>query len=604
MSSMTASTMLVGTLPLLGSDAPTICAIFARSTEDAAQAEHDAFVLRLKRCFPDLPVITESPRATLLASGALPIHSSYDGSVVLLGEAFPKGQGAVGSIVGPLRGDRPISAAKTVTDHLWGRYACISISQLPESCAWYRDPSGSQNLYAWSCGQNVVVADTIPPSLLKAAGRRPSINWESLAKLIRQTELSASFSALNDIDIVQPGMAYTLIDNRIERATIWSPARFASPREDMQVGQLPKLAASCVAHWVQGHSKVTLELSGGLDSSIVAGLLATTAQQTVIQALTIIPESPGGDERGYARSVASKWNFGLLETRVSPFQLKYLDHLDIEPRIEPAVYGLDILADRLSSQLADAFHATRIFSGQGGDAIFYQPHVPAIAADYFQRHGPTAGFFRQLCSIALANNFSVWAALRSALRTSAVLDRREIPATIAGPIGKSAWESELLVHPWVAEIKHLPLGKQMQIAMLSHCQLFHRTTSTGANRRLVHPLLSQPLVEACLSIPSWQLVPDRRERGLARDLFRHLLPEPVLQRRGKGEASGFYNRVIDAHLPALRPLLVEGMLARSGLIATDALDGWLTTEHLLWKDDHPTIGSLISLEIWAQQWAS
>lgn len=416
--------------------------------------------------------------------------------------------------------------------------------------------------------------------------------------------MSASFSALNDIEIVQPGILYTLMDSQIEPTTIWSPAQFASPNEDLQLDELPDLAASCIAHWVQGHSKVTLELSGGLDSSIVGGLLATTAQPPVIQALNLIPESPGGDERGYARSVADRWNFGLLETRASPHQLNYLDMLDMEPRVEPAVYGLDVLADRLSSQLADAFHATRIFSGQGGDAIFFQPHVPAIAADYFQRHGPTAGFFRQLCCIALANNSSIWAALRSALRPSAKLDRREIPPAIAGPIGKSSWEAELLVHPWVRDSKHLAPGKQLQIAMLSHCQLFHRATRTAANRRIVHPLLSQPLVEACLSIPTWRLVPDRRERGLARDLFRHILPEPVLQRSGKGEASGFYNRVIDAHLPVLRPLLLEGMLVTSGLIATDALDGWLTTGHLLWKDDHPTIGSLISLEIWARQWSS
>ena len=138
--------------------------------------------------------------------------------------------------------------------------------------------------------------------------------------------------------------------------------------------------------------------------------------------------------------------------------------------------------------------------------------------------------------------------------------------------------------------------------MLSHCQLFHRSTRTAAKRRLVHPLLSQPIVEACLGIPTWKLVPDRRERGFARDMFSKLLPQKVRGRRGKGEASGFYNRVINAHLPELRPLLIDGALASAGVISPDLLDSWLTTEHLLWKDDHPTIGALISIEIWARQW--
>lgn len=594
--------MSPGTRLLPASDRASFYALIASNAGHQALEEKRAATQRLQSMLADLRPVLDHPTATLLANGTWPLRMSQDQSVALLGEVFPREQVTVDGVVKPLEGDRPDAAAKAASENLWGRYVLFSIGQHSGRCAWYRDPSGSQRLYTWRCGSIVIVTDSISSELVAAIGRRPSINWERVAQLVRQTEMSASFCALNEIEIVQPGTLSTCKDGRITSMTFWSPERFCDSDGPQQAEQLPGVAAQCITHWAKGHSRVTIELSGGLDSSIVAGLLASIPTAPFIQALTIIPESPGGDERDYARSVAGKWNFGLVETRVVPAQLDYRELLDLPLSVEPAVYGLDVLADRLSSQLADTFGATRIFSGQGGDAIFFQPHALAIAADFVQAQGLKHGLFGIVSSIALANNISIWSVLRSIFRATASFEHREIPPAIAGPVGRQAWESNRLVHPWSAACQHLPPGKRLQIAMLTHCQLFNRATRTAAHSRLVHPLLSQPIVEMCLGIPTWQLVPDRRERGLARDQFSMLLPDKVHSRRGKGEASGFYNRVINAHLPELRPLLLDGVLANAGIIAPALLDAWLTTEHLLWKDDHPTIGALISLEIWARQW--
>lgn len=549
--------MSAGTRSLPASDQASFYAIVALNPGRQALEEKRAVTRRLQSKCADLRPVMHSPQATLLANDTLPLVMSQDQSVALLGEVFPRKHKTVQGTVQPLEGDRPDTAATAVSESLWGRYTLFSIGRQSGLCAWYREPTGSQRLYTWRDGAISVVTDSISCELITAIGRRPSINWERVAQLIRQTEMSASFCALNEIEIVQPGVLLTCSDGRIASTTIWSPEHFCAPCRAEEAERLPELAAECVSHWLEGHSRVTIELSGGLDSSIVAGLLAIDPKSPFIQGLTIIPESPGGDERAYARSVASKWNFGLLEARVTPEQLDYLELLGSAPSVEPAVYGLDVLADRLSSELADTFGATRIFSGQGGDAIFFQPRVAAIAADYFKSQGLTAAFLRIASSIALANNISLWSVLRSAFSSAASFEQREIPSAIAGPIGRHVWEGERLLHPWNAECQHLPAGKRLQIAMLTHCQLFHRSTRTAAKRRLVHPLLSQPIVEACLAVPTWKLVPDQRERGFARDMFSKLLPQKVRGRSGKGEASGFYNRVINAHLPELRVASVK-----------------------------------------------
>ncbi|WP_017670734.1 asparagine synthase C-terminal domain-containing protein [Blastomonas sp. AAP53] len=557
----------------------------------------------LERSMPDLCQVVTGKQAIVLAQRQAPIILSNDKSVVLVGDIFPRRDGEISSIVRPLSAEDAIRAAKAVTQNLWGRYAMICASSSTGLAAWMRDPSGAQRLYAWHCDPLTVVTDAFPMALMKCLDGPPAIHWHRLSQLLVQTELSASFSALHQVDIAVPGTLEVIQAQGLERMAIWSPSHYARPTKQAQPQDLPAIAAQCINLWLCDHDKVTLELSGGLDSSIVAGLLAGSQQQPFIQALNIAPDSPGGDERRYAKAVAEKWSFGLIETRVAPAELDYSGLLQMPRTPEPAVYGLDLVADGLSAQMADAFQATRIFSGQGGDAVFFQPHSPLIAADYLRRHGPNSTFFGLVNSSAAANNTSIWQVLDTIWKATPSLDRRSIPIDLAGPISRLAWQDDPLVHPWISDGLHLPAGKRMQIAMLTNCLLFHRATRTSEGRRLIHPLLSQPLVEACLAIPLWQLVPDRRERGLARDVFGHLLPQDVRDRRGKGEASGFYNRVIVTHLTSLRPLLLDGVLASKGLISPDAVATMLTAEHLLWKDDHPIIGSLIALELWARSWS-
>lgn len=557
---------------------------------------------RLFEKIPELCTVLSTSRAIVLVQRDAPILLSDDKSVVLIGDAFPASGRTLRSVVQPLVAEDPMGAARAITHDLWGRYAMICASANTDEAAWLRDPSGAQRLYAWHCDPLVVVTDLVHPGLIECLDAQPAIDWHRLSQLVRQTEMSAAFSALHQVDIVVPGTLECMGPRGVERTVIWSPERFAQGTENSDGHDLPGTASYCMDHWLCNHDRVTLELSGGLDSSIVAGLVANSPEQPFLQALNIAPNSPGGDERGYARAVANMWSFGLIETRVSPTELDYLQLLDTPQTVEPAVYGLDLLADGLSSQMADAFNATRIFSGQGGDALFFQPRSPLIAADYLHRHGPNLSFFDLVNSNAAATNSSIWGVMQSLWRAEPTLERRPMANALAGPVSRLAWQDDPLMHPWTRDASHLPAGKRMQIAMLANCQLFHRATSTSRSRRLVHPLLSQPLVEACLAIPSWQLVPDRRERGLARDVFGHLLPPEIRNRRGKGEASGFYNRVIATHLTSLRPLLLDGVLASKGLISPDAVAGMLTTEHLLWKDDHPIIGSLIALELWSRSW--
>src|SRR3546814_15687375 len=69
-------------------------------------------------------------------------------------------------------------------------------------------------------------------------------------------------------------------------------------------------------------------------------------------------------------------------------------------------------------------------------------------------------------------------------------------------------------------------------------ELYPRSTAAPQ----ITPLLSQPIVELCLSIPTWQWVRGGRDRAVARAAVADLLPALIAQRRTKGGQTGFLRR--------------------------------------------------------------
>src|SRR3546814_372940 len=115
------------------------------------------------------------------------------------------------------------------------------------------------------------------------------------------------------------------------------------------------------------------------------------------------------------------------------------------------------------------------------------------------------------------------------------------------------------------------------------------------------PLLSQPIVECCLSIPTWLWCKGGRNRAVARDAFAARLPPILLERRSKGSFDGFCAHLLHANRTLIGDMLMDGVLAEQELIARDQLIRAL-------QDPFPsgeTIGQILALvdaECWAASW--
>jgi asparagine synthase (glutamine-hydrolysing) len=109
-------------------------------------------------------------------------------------------------------------------------------------------------------------------------------------------------------------------------------------------------------------------------------------------------------------------------------------------------------------------------------------------------------------------------------------------------------------------------------------------------------------VEVALGLPTAQLVTGARERGLARLAFRDRIPEAILERRTKGEMSAVYGQMVARNLDLLRPFLLEGRLARAGLLDRAAFETALTYDSLVWQGTYGTIMATATIEGWVRHW--
>jgi asparagine synthase (glutamine-hydrolysing) len=106
----------------------------------------------------------------------------------------------------------------------------------------------------------------------------------------------------------------------------------------------------------------------------------------------------------------------------------------------------------------------------------------------------------------------------------------------------------------------------------------------------VHAFFLQPIIEACLRIPTWVLACGGVDRRLARLAFQHNMPWDVVRRFSKSTLESFYEDIVARNLPFLRSLLLDGVMAGKKLLLRGELEESLSgnnffrqapTSHLL-----------------------
>ncbi len=300
----------------------------------------------------------------------------------------------------------------------------------------------------------------------------------------------------------------------------------------------------------------------------------------------------------------------LIEQPWSPIRRDIVKHLSRIPRfVKPTISGVfGALTAQADRDLMRTLNVDAIWTGQGGDHIFLQSTKPFGAADFIRLHGIRAGLLPAVLDSSRLSREPYWTVLRSALRA-----RRIDLEWSAGLVGnaKSAFvrtdasPSSLVnytAHPWTSELRTVPIGKQAQIHFLSELVNRHRPLGGRGHLEEHNPLISQPLLTACLRIPTYLLLTGGKARGLARAAFSDLVPQEILDRRDKGGTTSFVIDLIRDNCSSIADLLLDGVLAQRRIIDRRQLEPHLRQSVPIGPDQLFSLLACISAEVWARAW--
>jgi asparagine synthase (glutamine-hydrolysing) len=264
---------------------------------------------------------------------------------------------------------------------------------------------------------------------------------------------------------------------------------------------------------------------------------------------------------------------------------------------------------RVEAELAVEKGATAVFSGYGGDQIFYQARARYGAADYLSRYGLRPALFGVALDAARVDRMSVWGVLRDAF-THGLLRRRWtqrdelghhrplLRAEVVGDISADA----SLVHPWLQAPGRLSSGKIWHAHQLLFPYDFYNPLGGDSDPETVTPLFSQPLLEVALRIPTWLLTLGGWDRALARRAFQHDVPRPIVTRRTKGGQEEHAKSILVRNLGFARDLLLDGKLVGAGILDRDRVADVLSGRPSRTASSNVELYACLSVEAWLRQW--
>jgi asparagine synthase (glutamine-hydrolysing) len=159
-------------------------------------------------------------------------------------------------------------------------------------------------------------------------------------------------------------------------------------------------------------------------------------------------------------------------------------------------------------------------------------------------------------------------------------------------------------HPWFEVAKSVGPAKFDQIHSLTTPIEFYDPFGDRLAVERIYPLMSQPLIEACLRIPTYVLAKDGEDRALARMAFEKELPSAIRRRHEKGRLDEHIKEIYLKNLSAIREILLDGELVRRGLLDR------VKVEQALTKRPNAGVGGLVevmdhlSTEAWLHSWSA
>lgn len=504
--------------------------------------------------------------------------------------------------------DAIIKNLQLLTKSYWGRYSGILYDEVTKQINLVRDPLGLNTLFYMQTKNGIFFATDIA-LIYDCLDDKPSLNMHYFADYIIGKNYALSSTPFNSIFELHPGMGFRVsLNNSIKEELLWDissyKGTYISDKNEHEQILLHTLKQS-IKSWTADSKGVCVELSGGLDSSGVMILLSEvlSSNQKLIGINYIDSKEPSGNEIAYAQEVANICNAPLY---FIDWQSAALFHeaQSVWRSNKPTTF---LLFENIENQLRDlAFSqdCSQIMNGQGGDHVFMAPPYDNSLADYWLQKGikgssiplwELSAYFRMPLSTLLWKNIkevgNYYTGRAKNQKVSNSFFNKDFLDTYT--LTKDYLES--------ATKNHYP-GKALHIQSLAHAVSFADRNQRIPGMIFGHPLLSQPVVELGLQIPTYQSFSGGHDRIIFRNAISRLKQTTALWRTHKGDTTASMIKQLAINTDRIAEMLKNSILINSGMINK----AWL--EENLQQIKHGKIDNLwliikiITAQRWLDQW--
>ena len=478
-----------------------------------------------------------------------------------------------------------------------------------------RDPVGPRPLYYHANNQRIVWSSELMP-LLAVPDIDLEINDEYVAGFLARG-VEVDVTPYKDIYAVPPGQAVVITDGHVAARTFWqlnaaTEVRYQSDQEYEE--HFRTLFREAVRCRLRVDGPVWATLSGGLDSSSIVcmadEILANeSVQATRIETVSYVYDAAATcDERKFIQCVEE-------QRGTTGHHLRDEDHptLGALPDESQASFPdfLDCFVNRHRAMCAAMKDdgARVLLTGHGGDEMLCSganptPQFGDLLVEHRWRdlHRALNDWGRALKRpyLDLLWRDGVRPLLPPKLQLfCGVKPNFKLPPWFDKEfVAKMNMRERYLVSGNALEFP-LPSARDQAMGFRTAMKMISKNSYRARGSiETSHPFLHRPLVEFLQAIPFEQRVRPGETRSLMRRSLKGLLPEAVLNRRGKRGPKEALYRAVMRHWPTLRPIFDDPLVCARGYMDAAQLRKALERVRHGCESNAFPILQTISLEFW------
>jgi asparagine synthase (glutamine-hydrolysing) len=512
---------------------------------------------------------------------------------------------------------------ESAVDHLRGMFAFAIWDAPARRLLLARDRLGVKPLY-WSIAKGRLLFASEIKAILESGLVQPAANEEALPELLGTRYLSGSETLFKGIQRLQPGHTLVFEKGTVVIRRYWdipvgvSDELSTSSDADL-VARFRELLDEAVRVRLMADVPLGMFLSGGLDSSAIAGLMARAIDRPV-KTFSVAFKDRAFSELDYARQVSSAIHADAHEIVIDDGDFfgalpRLIWHED-EPIAHPSSVPLYFV-----SALARE-HVKVVLTGEGSDELLagygkypralanwraaaaygavpgpvrtwiadsVVPRLPGQFGRYARRsflampRTPEAMFFDNFAAIGLRRQAALLAPSFAELATP----ERAYGASrgfFDAPNGGSTTLDRLLYADMKTYLVEL-LMKQDQMSM-----------AASIESRV--PFLDHHLVEFAACLPPRMKLRGLTTKWILREAVRDILPPAILTRKKMGFPVPFGVWTRGAWNSVARDVLLDTRSRQRGIIEPAAVDRLLGAHASGAAEGADAIWSLLNLELW------